>query len=152
MTNPFPFVAGATLTAAELNAIGEYQTWTPTFSGVTGQPTISSAVYAEVNELVFWSLYVEFDSADLPLTGSLRCTAPTNTSSAMTYNPFGQCWLRPAGSTIYQGTNIATGNNLFFYCHQVSGSYTIAQNVTNTAPATWTSSGDMFAMGMYRSA
>jgi hypothetical protein len=152
VTNPFPFVAGATLTAAELNAIGEYQTWTPTFSGVTGQPTISLAVYAEVNELVFWSLYVEFDAADLPLTGSLRCTAPTNTSSAMTYNPMGQGWVRPAGSTIYQGTNIATGNNIFFYCHQVTGSFTTAANVTNTAPATWTSSGDMWAMGMYRSA
>ena len=137
MTNPFPFAGGNILNASDLNAIAEYETWTPTFSGVTGQPTISLAVYAEVNELVFWSMYIEFDTADLPLTGSLRCTAPTNTSSAMTYNPMGQCWLRPAGATIYQGTNIAFSNEIFFYVHQITGSFTRADNVDNTTPTTW---------------
>ena len=60
--------------------------------------------------------------------------------------------LRPAGTTIYQGTNITTGNLIFFYCHQENGSFTVADNVDNSTPATWTSSGDFWAMGMYRSA
>ena len=80
MTNPFPFVAGATLTAAELNSIGESETWTPSFSfGVTiGDGTVTGT-YQRVNDFVIaqarftlgsTSSVGTFVRADLPVTAS----------------------------------------------------------------------------------
>lgn len=153
MTNPFPFAAGATLTAAQLNEIGSFDTWTPSFLSVTAQPTIGLAAYTEINDIVFWMMYVQFDSGDLPLTGSLACSLPVNNSTAMTYQPFGQCWFRPSGGTIYHGQNIAYNNLIYFYAYGVStANYATVNNVNNTIPETWTTSGDFWAMGQYRSA
>ena len=154
MTNPFPFVAGATLTAAQLNEIGSFDSWTPTFLSVTAQPTIELAEYTEINDIVFWMMHVHFDSGDLPLTGSLACSAPVNNynSGGMVYQPFGQAWYRPTGSTIYHGTNIAFDDKIYFFALGTSLSYTTASNINNSTPDVWTTSGDFWAMGQYRSA
>ena len=152
MTNPFPFSSNAVLTASQLNEIGSFDTWTPTFTGLTAQPTIGLAAYTEVNDLVYYMMYVEIDSGDLPFTGSLTCTAPVPTSGAMTYMPQGQAWLRPSGGTIFHGTQITTGNSIYFYGLSESGTYSTVSNVNATVPATWTTDGDFWAMGWYRSA
>lgn len=54
MANPFPFVAGSVLTAAELNGIGEAAvSFTPTFSSYTRGNGTSVAYYMRVNKLVY---------------------------------------------------------------------------------------------------
>ena len=53
MASPFPFTAGQVLTAAELNEIGDVQTYTPTWTATGGTPTIGngtlSGKYAVIN-------------------------------------------------------------------------------------------------------
>jgi hypothetical protein len=53
MANPFPFSSGDVLTAANLNDIGESETWTPTSSNgiVQGNGTFAGT-YQRVNDLV----------------------------------------------------------------------------------------------------
>jgi hypothetical protein len=54
MANPFPFVAGDVLTAAELNGIGEsWISYTPTVGSITvGNGTLTGK-YTRVNKVVF---------------------------------------------------------------------------------------------------
>ena len=57
MTSPYPFASGAVLTAAQLNAIGDYTAFTPTWSNVTpGGSATNAGFYAEVNECVFFEI------------------------------------------------------------------------------------------------
>ena len=65
MANPFPFVAGDVLTAAELNAIGEtWISYTPAITqGVGITKTIDYAKYTQVNKIVVVSIAVRCTSA-----------------------------------------------------------------------------------------
>jgi len=58
MANPFPFVAGDVLTAAELNGIGEeFTSFTPTWTATTTNPVLGNGTltgqYTQVNKLVY---------------------------------------------------------------------------------------------------
>ena len=65
MANPFPFVAGDVLTAAELNGIGEaWTTYAPTLTqGVALTNTVQYAKYTQVNKLVFVAVSLQITSA-----------------------------------------------------------------------------------------
>jgi hypothetical protein len=72
MANPFPFVAGDVLTAAELNAIGEaWISYTPAITqGVAITKTIDYAKYTQVNKIVVVSV-------------ALNCTSGGTASSVI---------------------------------------------------------------------
>ena len=111
-TNPFDFSTGAVLTAAQLNAIGDFDTWSPTWTNITVGSGVTEAYYARINELVFWQL--EFIgasntvySSSAPFSFSLPSDAPSVTNNG--YAPMGTCWLRPdRGSTIFTGVVMVT--------------------------------------------
>ena len=65
------FTAGQVLTAAELNAIGTWTTYTPTVTNWTG--TFSKAEYSQINEIVFWRLAFESNSTS---TGTPSISLP----------------------------------------------------------------------------
>ena len=56
MANPFDFSAGAVLTAAQLNQIADFETFTPSWTNITVGNATNSGVYAQVNELGFWQV------------------------------------------------------------------------------------------------
>ena len=82
MANPFPFVAGNVLTAAELNGIGESGTvFVPTLTNaVLGNGTMN-ATYQRVNEIVVatysWTL-----GSTSTITGALQFRLPFTATSA----------------------------------------------------------------------
>ena len=80
MTNPFPFVAGATLTAAELNQIGEAVSFTPTWeSGVTVGNATQTAHYYELNDMIFVQVDFALGSTSA-ITGDVRMALPINSA------------------------------------------------------------------------
>ena len=88
MANPFPFVSGAVLEAAQLNGIGEaWTSYTPTVTqGVAITKTVSYAKYARVNKTVIVSVSLALTSAGtaanvISVTLPLTCL---NTSSFTT--------------------------------------------------------------------
>lgn len=157
MANPFPFSSGEVLTAANLNAIGEWYNWTPTFIGVSAQPSVRVGRYAEVNNTVFWGVYFDFDGAGT-ITGSVRFDAPVPVTTAFGSSYFvnGIGWLRPAGATFYQTTAIAIGgvDLIYLYAPQRLANDYIqsSDNVNATQPDTWTSAGEGWITGYYRAA
>ena len=155
MANPFPFATGDVLTAANMNAIGEWYTWTPTFANVSAQPGVKVARYAEVNNTVFWAVYIDFDGAGT-VTGSLNFNAPVPITTAFgsSYFTNGIGWARPDGGTFYQVTALAIGgiDDIYVYAPQkVANDYLQASdNVNASTPITWTSAGELWLSGYYR--
>lgn len=70
MTTPFPFSAGAVLTAAQLNQIGAWETWTPT---VNWSGTTANAKFAQLNGLVFCKMKFTLDATP---SGDLTISQP----------------------------------------------------------------------------
>ena len=85
MTNPFDFSSGDILTAANLNAIGAWTAYTPTYGGITlgsgGAAATSTAKYAEVNGIVFLSGSLTFGSGT-SISGNVSITVPTGLTAA----------------------------------------------------------------------
>jgi hypothetical protein len=81
MANPFPFVAGSILTAAQLNGIGEATAYTPTITnGSVGNGTITGS-YVRVNKLVYGAIKFALGTTST-ITGQLQFTFPiTNAAS-----------------------------------------------------------------------
>jgi len=77
------FTAGQVLTAAELNAIGDRLTWTPTIGFDSGSTAtiIYLAEYAICNNMVIWQAVVGWNSAGTA-SGAMSITLPVAPSSA----------------------------------------------------------------------
>lgn len=81
MANPFPFVAGNVLTAAELNGIGEaFTTFTPVWTATTTNPVLGNGTltgaYTRVNKLVFARFALVVGSTTTFGTGDYRFDFP----------------------------------------------------------------------------
>jgi hypothetical protein len=73
----------ATLTAAELNAIGTWTTWTPTWTNLSvGNGTVT-ARYAQINKVVHLRLSLTFGSTT-SVSGNVTFTLPVTASSTAT--------------------------------------------------------------------
>jgi hypothetical protein len=135
--------------------IGEWQTWTPTFSEVTAQPSVIAA-YAEVNKTVFWVCHFNLNGASLT-AGGLNMSPPVEPADRLTvnYQPNGYGWVRPTGGgSWYTGTALAIGGSLdaiYFYTPSLISSVYLnpADNIDATTPITWTSSGYAWFTGWY---
>jgi hypothetical protein len=81
MANPFPFVAGNVLTAAELNGIGDAGTaFTPTWSSSGTQPVLGNGTlvgrYLQINKLVLVYMQLIIGSTTTVGTGSYLFSFP----------------------------------------------------------------------------
>ena len=127
MANPFPFVAGDVLTAAELNAIGEaWISYTPTLTaGVTVTNTVQYAKYTQVNKIVFVSVALACTSAGTagsPIYITLPITAATGGGSFG--NPIGAGGFYDASTTVqYNGTVTQNGTtSMWMFANGTGGS------------------------------
>ena len=65
MANPFPFTAGQVLTAAQLNGIGEWTSYTPVLTAVTTNPNLGSTggavgSYARIQNYIVYRYSIAF--------------------------------------------------------------------------------------------
>ena len=81
MTNPFPFTAGDVLNAADLNAIGEVEDYTPNFTnGITVGDGTLTGKYARLNDVVFaWGQFRLGSTS--AVTGDVKVDVPVTASS-----------------------------------------------------------------------
>ena len=151
MANPFDFSSGAVLTAAQLNQIGDYESWTPTLTNITlGNGTVN-AHYAQVNEFVHFEIEFEMGSTTSLSSTSMGFSLPVAYGGDLTFPVVGSGWTRPAGSTIFPAT-VVLGSGVskivpYFYQNVT---YVQSVSVRSTLPQTWTSSGVLYMIGSYR--
>jgi hypothetical protein len=123
MANPFPFVAGDVLTAAELNGIGEaWTTFNPTITqGVTPTKTVLYSKYAQVNKIVIWQGYFQFTSAGTA-SSIITSNFPVTPLTTGTFNSVGSAMLyQTATNRSYLLTaTINAGELRFWYDNQLN--------------------------------
>jgi hypothetical protein len=143
MANPFPFVAGEVLTAADMNGIGEAAiSFTPTFGSYTRGNGTSVAYYMRVNKLVY--VYVEETLGSTSSMGTqpsmtLPVAATRIQAISVTRNR-----IDDTGSNVFWGTVIpSSASAVQMFADLASGTYVGFANITATVPMTWTT-GDKF--------
>ena len=139
MANPFPFVAGAILTAAELNGIGEAAvSFTPTFAGAgyTRGNGTSIAYYVRVNKLVY--VYVEETlGSTSSMVGAPIMTLPITASRQQSIQ-MGRSRIDDTGANVYWGTTVGIGTTqVVVYADNSAGTYIQFAGITATIPMTW---------------
>jgi hypothetical protein len=109
MANPFPFVAGSVLTAAELNGIGE--------------------VYVYVKETL---------GSTSSVTGVITMTLPIAAVRAQAAQ-MARARIDDTGAQVYWGTTFSGTSTVILFADNSSGTYTTFANTSATVPMTWAS-------------
>lgn len=101
MANPFPFTSGQVLTAAQMNGIGEWTTYTPILTATVTNPTlgtgaISAGAYARVQNLIIYRFAIIFGSS-----GVIAGAGNYQVSLPVTAVPFGNYYSQVGGGTSF---------------------------------------------------
>lgn len=137
------FAAGQVLTAAELNTLGAWTSFTPTWTNLTvGNGTVVGR-YSQLNDIVFVNIELTWGSTT-SASGNIKFAAPLGTPvrisslTAMYEDAGTRYWLGVAGNWGALGT--------FDLFHSDAANNGL---VNATSPFTWTTNDDMVISGWY---
>ena len=122
MANPFPFVAGNVLTAAEMNGIGEWTSYTPVLTATVTNPTLGTAAtatgsYARIQNLIIANFEFFFGTSGFSAgSGDYRVSLPVTASAVSLFY----------GASIGQTSFYDSSTNIPYYCDAWLGSTTQA--------------------------
>jgi hypothetical protein len=138
------FTAGQVLTAAELNAIGTWTTYTPTVANLTlGTGGSVTGRYAVINKIAFLELVFTLGTG-ASASGQIQLGTPSGVAPS-TLNFFGRGLSRPTGAgTFYWHTlrtTFGAGGQVILYTDLTSTASTSLGSTSATVPATWASGG-----------
>ena len=147
MANPFPFVAGTVLEAAQLNGIGEaWTSYTPVIKGgaTTVTATLNYAKYLQINKLVFVQVHAEVTSTG-GTNGVITVSLPT-----------GLDLINDTGFSVVGNFFVADIGVAFYHGAAVPGSATTMSGIANAqgssmgaaSPTMTLVSGDRVAMSI----
>ena len=154
MANPFPFSGGAILNASDLNAIGESESWTPTFTNLTVGNGTLTAQAIRVNDLYVANFRLAFGSTTSMSTDP-RVQLPIAAATTSRYLSVGSIFHFFDASTGIEwqgfGRIYDTDEVRIRYSRQsTGGDYGIyANSVQSTLPFTWTTSDELYGLIVY---
>lgn len=147
MANPFPFVAGDVLTAAELNGLGETVSYTPTWTNLTvGNGTVT-AFYLQIQDMVYVEVQLVFGSTTA-ITGPVSFTPPITATTAV-QGITGNVYFSKVGSNPFAGL-IIFNTTIGLRPLTVSGTSVSSTATSSTVPFTWATGDGIKYTGMYR--
>lgn len=137
MTALGSFVAGDVLTAADMNAIGTWTTWSPTWTNLTvGNGTVT-AQYSQINKVVHLRASVTFGSTT-SISGSVTFTLPVTASSTASTTGHGVAQFGDTGSASYLGVaRVSTTTTGQLVAPNSSLTYVSLSALSSTVPFTW---------------
>jgi hypothetical protein len=132
------FTTGQVLTAAELNALGTWTSFTPVWSGLTVGNGTNNGVYSVINKILFVKTRLTFGSTSV-MTGFPQLTLPASLTAASTNQQiFGTATSEDTGAASYVGKcYLISTTAVRAYVDAASGAYALLANITNTVPFTW---------------
>lgn len=134
MANPFPFASGQVLTATDMNSIGAWTAFTPSWNNLTVGNGIQSFYYSLTNDTINVLGRITFGSTT-SVSGAISMNSPTGT---LEDNAIGAAQLRDEGVATRIGIAGTFSNTIAIYYPTVSGSLLSLANTSATAPFTWT--------------
>ena len=114
--------------------IGEWTTFTPSWTNLTVGNGTQSFVYAQVNDVVFVQGRLTFGTTTAFTSTFIRMASPVSTFAG---NMLGHVLLREASVATRIGVIQESGNEALIQYHSVAGSVVNAANVNATNPFTW---------------
>jgi len=132
MATPFPFVAGQVLTAAQMNAIGETTTYTPTWTNFSIGNGTQSWKYTRVNNNILIVGSVVFGSTT-SVTGIITHNFPIVADTTANTGIIGWASAQDTGVGTYPLAIYQLSTNAF-------GLYAVGSAGTNLGPLAATSS------------
>ena len=138
MTALGEFSSNDVLTAADLNAIGTWTTFTPVWTNLTvGNGTVS-AQYCEINDLVLVAASITLGSTS-SVSGSIAINHPVG-SRGGSFSPYnGVCLLADTGTLNYIGHVFVATTTAVPRAMKTDTTYMNIANTSATVPFTWTS-------------
>ena len=156
MTNPFDFSSGAVLTAAQLNAIADFEAKTPSWeTGITVGSATQVLKVAQVNEICMFELSFQAASDTSFSTSAMKLDLSNSSmpasASELTYAVVGGGWCRSQGSSIFALQVVLNAGNILMYAlKHNTGTYTGVTFLKSSVPDTWNTSGNFYIQGVYR--
>jgi len=140
------FTTGQVLTAAELNALGTWTAFTPTWSALTVGNGTQSAFYSVINKILFVRTRFTLGSTSA-VTGNVGLTLP-NSYVADTNSQvlIGVSLTEDIGAASFLGSNyFVSSTGIRPMVGNTAFTYTTGNFYSSTVPMTWTT-GDRFTM------
>ena len=133
----FPYSSGDVLTAADINAIGQKVSFTPSWTGLTIGNATEDWWYAIVQDVLLVQGFTTLGSTS-SVTSSIRMTLPASrTMNTNGFEDLGQVTAR-IGGTSYACVFRANGTSEVYMETQIaSGTYLTKSGSGSTTPATW---------------
>jgi hypothetical protein len=136
MADPFPFVAGDVLTAAELNGIGETVAYTPTWTGITVGNGTNVGFYTRINKFVHVEGKLTFGSTTSVTGDAPSAALPIN--AAQSFSVAGSIVYSNDGVSTFFGAPLQISNTHFFcFLQNFTTDYGSEVAMTSTIPFTW---------------
>lgn len=153
MATPFPFTAGAVLTAAQLNAIGEWITYTPTWTNLTVGNATQNFRYLQVNDGIFVIGSLVFGNTTSMGTAP-NFTLPLTSATGSSSQYWGTVSYLDSGTEEYIGTmKMASTTTMALRVPNVAATYPTSGNqLAATTPFTWTTNDAIFVSFFYQAA
>ena len=160
MANPFPFVAGEVLTAADMNGIGEWTSYTPVLTATTTNPTLgtgssATGAYARVQNLIVYNFLITFGTSGVVAgVGDYKVSLPVtaNATSAFYQASNGQTsFFDNSANVVYFG-NAWLGTTTTLSLLYATGFNSTLNTVSATAPAIPAASDAISGLIIYRAA
>lgn len=132
------FSSGQVLTAAELNAISTWTSFTPSWTNLTvGNGTVSAA-YNQINKLVLVTVRVTLGTTSV-VGDPVRMTLPASLTQDTASQDFvGLSFLGDTGVASYTGViSVISSTQVGLYVNNVSATYGSLNTVNTTRPHTW---------------
>jgi hypothetical protein len=144
------FTAGQVLTAAELNAIGTYTAYTPTFTNLTVGNGTRDFKYTQINKFVHVNGKFTFGSTS-SVSGGVLMSLPANISMADN-QWLGTARLDDSGVGTLWGMVIGSGaTQVAIQAVNTSGTYMNNTSFTATVPFTWSTNDSITVSFIYQS-
>lgn len=154
MANPFPFVSGNVLEAAQLNGVGESATFTPSISNLTLGNGISEGRFVRVNKLVYFRVRIVFGSTTSVDAGAKDLTLPIVATNATTFDglhAMAHYFDTSATLIVFNQPLIVIGDSsLRLGAANVSGTYSAFNDLSSTVPFTWATGDGLTITGTYQ--
>jgi hypothetical protein len=132
------FTAGQILTAADMNIIGTWTSFTPSWVNLTPGNGVVSAAYCEINRVLFVRVKLTWGTTT-SCTDPVRMTLPaslTQNTGSQEIIGFGQYTDTGVASYIGQAY-VVSSTVIGLGVMNSAGTYTAANNVNNTRPHTF---------------
>ena len=160
MANPFPFTAGQVLTAAQMNGIGEWTSFTPVLTATVTNPTLGTGSsvagqYARVQNLIIYQFRITFGTSGVVAgSGNYKISIPitAQSTSAFHSSQLGQTTFFDSSANVNYFANAwleSTTNLSLLYQVTFNG---LLVNISATAPVVPAANDEINGLVIYRAA